>query len=182
MKKNVKSVIAALMALCMLGTVTACGDSDKGSDKSVSAGKSDDKKQTESKDAAKYVHHAANTSLTNADEEDRITEVFKTDKPVIVCSDKSKNINADGVDDKFYDDMHMYYTDIDTMQWVAVVKKGECESTYVKVEDNKYIGHYYAPLSSDISYVPMDESKAVNDTIDDMTFDEVYDKIAAENK
>lgn len=183
MKKTFKSIIAIAMSLCMLGTVTACGDSDKG----TSASRNDEKKQTESRDAARYVYRAANTVLVDADEENRMTDVFKADKPVIVCSDKSKNINADGVDDKFYDDMRMYYTDIDTVQWVAVVKMGECESTYVKVDDNKFIGHYYlqvSPKDNDIvfQFDPDAESKAVNDTIDDMTFDEVYDIIADENK
>lgn len=187
MKKTFKSIIAIAMSLCMLGTVTACGDSDKGSGKSVSAGKNDKKKQTESSDAAKYVYRAANTVLVEADEENRMTDILKADKPVIICSDKSKNINADGVDDKFYDDMHMYYADIDTVQWLAVVKMGECESTYVKVDDNKFIGHYYfqvLPKDNDVvfRFDPDAESKAVNDTIDDMTFDEVYDKIVAENQ
>lgn len=185
MKKTFKSIIAIAMSLCMLGTVTACGDSNKGSDKSVSVSKNDKKNQTESKDTAKSVYRAANTVLVEADEEGRMTDIRKADKPVIICSDKSKNINAAGVDDKFYDDMRMYYTKIDTMQWLAVVKKGECESTYVKLDDNKFIGHYYAPLSSgddSLLYVPRDESNSVNDTIDDMTFDEVYDKIVAENQ
>lgn len=187
MKRNMKAIIAVLMSVCMLGTVTACGNSDKGTGKGASAGRNDEKKQTESKEAAKYVHHSMNTALSVADEEDRMTDVLTTDKPVIICSDKSKNINAAGIDDKFYDDMHDYYTDIDTMQWLAVVKMGECESTYVKVDDNKFIGHYYlqvTPKDNDnvIQFDPDADSKAVNDTEDGMTFDEVYDKISSENK
>lgn len=182
MKKKFRFAIAALMSLSMLAAVTACGDSDKGS----SSGKSSEKKQTESRDAARYVYRAANTILVNAYEYDGLTDVFKTDKPVIICSDQSKNINADGLDDKFYNEMQVYYADIDTVQWIAVVKMGECESTYVKADDNKFIGHYYLqvlPKDNDavIQFDPDADSKAVNDTVDGMTFDEVYEKVVSEN-
>lgn len=180
MKKKFKFAIAALMSLSMLATVTACGDSDKGS----SSDKGNNKKLAESRSSAKSVCNAANTVLSFADEENRMTDIIESDKTVIVCSDKEKNVNAEGIDDKFYSDMHDFYTNIDAIEWFAVFEKGKCESTYIKADDNKYIGHYDAPSSSDGQFISPDELNKVDDSpyeFDDMSFDEVYEQIVSEN-
>lgn len=180
MKKKLKLAIAGLIALGMLGAVTACGDSDKES----SSDKGNNKKLAESRDAARYVCNAANTALVDADEDERMTDIFKSDKTVIVCSDKEKNVNAEGIDDTFYADIHDYYTNVDAIEWFAVIEKGKCESTYIKADDNKFIGHYDTPSSSAGQFISPDEYNKEDDSpyeYDGMTFDEVYEKVVSEN-
>lgn len=179
MKRMFRFAIAALMSLSMLATVTACGDSDKGS----SSDKGNNKKLAESRSSAKSVCNAANTSLADAEEENRMTDIIESDKTVIVCSDREKNVNAEGIDDTFYSDLHEYYTNVDSIEWFAVIEKGSCKSTYIKADDNKYIGHYDSPSSSD-GFISPGESNKKDDSpyeFDDMTFDEVYEEVVSEN-
>lgn len=180
MKKKLKFAIAVLMTLSMLGTMTACGDSDKGS----SSDKGNNKQLAESRSSAKSVCNAANTVLSCADEEERMSDILESDKTVIVCSDTEKNVNAEGIDDKFYADMHEFYTNIDAIEWFAVIENGKCESTYIKADDNKFIGHFDAPSLSDGQFISPDELNEVDDSpyeFDDMSFDEVYEQVVSEN-
>ncbi len=188
MRDKFKPIIAALISFCILGTVTACGDSDNDGE-GTSNGSSAEYKDHEQKvydenydrntelttafTAAACVYDSANSSLSDADYEGRMRDVIKSSKAVIICSDKGKNVNASGVDDKFYEDMYNYFSDAKGEQWFVVVKNGICKEAFIKLSDCKFIGR-----KPDFT---RDESNNIIYEFDGMTFDDVYNKAVSDN-
>lgn len=188
MKNKFKLIIAALMSFCMLGTMTACGDSDnddEGTGKNSSAEYKDLEQKvydenyyrntelTRAYTAAASLYNAANTSLAEMDEEGRMESVIKSSKAVIICSDKGKNVNASGVDDKFYEVIYSYLSEAKGEQWFVVIQNGSCEETFIKLNDCEFIGHK--------PRLEKDNSGNYIDEFDGMTFDEVYKQIVSDN-
>ncbi len=188
MKNKFKPIIAALMSFCILGTVTACGDSDNDNDrtgKNSSAEYKDPEQKVYGENydrnteifsacsSAASLYDAANTALTEMDEEGRMESVIKSSKAVIICSDKGKNVNASGVDDKFYDLMEDYFHKMNEMEWFIVIKNGCCDSAFVKKDDCEFIGRK-------ISYEQTDDGNYIYE-YDGMSFDEVYKQVVSEN-
>lgn len=188
MRNKFKPIIAALMSFCILGTVTACGDSDN-NDEGTSNESSAEYKDPEQKvydenydrnteltwasSAAASLYDAANAALIEMDEEGRMESVIKSSKAVIICSDKGKNVNASGVDDKFYEVMYSYFSEAKGEQWFVIVKNGSCEETFMKLNDCEFIGHK--------PRLDKDSSGNYIDEFDGMTFDEVYKQAVSEN-
>jgi len=188
MRNKFKPIIAALMSFCILGTVTACGDSDN-DDEGTSNGSSSEYKDPEQKvydenydrntalfsayAAAACVYDSANTALYDADDEGRMSDVIESNNAVIICSDKGKNVNASGVDDTFYEDMYSYFSEAKGEQWFVVVKNGICKEAFIKMDDHEFIGH--KPM------LDKDSSGNYIDEFEGMTFDDVYNKAVSEN-
>ncbi len=174
MKKTFKSIIAIAMSVCMLGAVTACGDSDddggsKKADKRSSAEEnaeksrnddmedrkfsSDDKEgQEELDEKAKYIYNSANSAICDMDEQGKMTDIISSSTPVLICSDESKNVNASGLDSGFYDCMHEYFSNINDYDWFIVVNKGVCETAVCTESGSEMVGQKPADSYSGKSY------------------------------
>ena len=187
-KNKFKPIIAALMSFCILGNVTACENSNNDNDR-TGKNSSTEYKDPEQKvydenyyrntelhrayTAAACLYNAANTALVEIDEDGRMESVIKSSKAVIICSDKGKNVNASGVDDKFYEVMYSYFSEAKDEQWFVIVKNGSCEETFIKLNDCEFIGHK--------PRLDKDSSGNYIDEFDSMTFDEVYKQVVSEN-
>lgn len=174
MKNKFKPIIAALMSFCMLGTMTACGDSDNDDEQKVYGENHDRNTDIRRADsAAKCIQNSEASALDEMNEEGRMESITKSDKPVILCSDKSKDINASGVDDKFYDLIGDTFSKSNVMEWFIVIKNGCCELAFVKSNECEFIGR-------NISYEQTDDGNFIYE-YDGISFDEVYKQVVSEN-